>query len=69
MSPLRGPSRVLPGSLVDPQPELGGPFDLLLMDKILHDPSTLNYGNYGIFPIMGNAGFRPSTVVSLLSIP
>ena len=23
---------------------------------------TLNYGNYGIFLIMGNAGFRPSTV-------
>ena len=25
---------------------------------------TLNYGNYGIFLIMGNAGFCPSTVVS-----
>ena len=24
---------------------------------------TLNYGNYGIFLIMGNAGFIPSTVV------
>ena len=24
--------------------------------------STLNYGNYGIFFIMGNAGFCPSTV-------
>ena len=24
---------------------------------------TLNYGNYGIFPIMGNAGFCPSTVL------
>ena len=23
---------------------------------------TLNYGNYGRFLIMGNAGFRPSTV-------
>ena len=23
---------------------------------------TLNYGNYGIFFIMGNAGFCPSTV-------
>ena len=23
---------------------------------------TLNYGNYGIFLIMGNAGFCPSTV-------
>ena len=23
---------------------------------------TLNYGNYGIFPIKGNAGFCPSTV-------
>ena len=23
---------------------------------------TLNYGNYGIFLIMGNAGFSPSTV-------
>ena len=26
---------------------------------------TLNYGNYGIFLIMGNAGFCPSTVVSI----
>ena len=25
---------------------------------------TLNYGNYGIFLIMGNAGFCPSTDVS-----
>ena len=25
---------------------------------------TLNYGNYGIFLIMGNAGFCPSTVSS-----
>ena len=24
---------------------------------------TLNYGNYGIFLIMGNAGFCPSTIV------
>ena len=24
---------------------------------------TLSYGNYGIFLIMGNAGFCPSTVV------
>ena len=24
---------------------------------------TLNYGNYGIFLTMGNAGFCPSTVV------
>ena len=35
---------------------------LRLMDKILHDLRTLNYGNYGIFLIMGNAGFCPSTV-------
>ena len=27
---------------------------------------TLNYGNYGIFLIMGNAGFCPSTVSLLL---
>ena len=27
---------------------------------------TLNYGNYGIFPIMGNAGFISSTVERLL---
>ena len=27
---------------------------------------TLNYGNYGIFLIMGNAGFCPSAVVSEL---
>ena len=26
---------------------------------------TLNYGNYGIFLIMGHAGFCPSTVWSL----
>ena len=26
---------------------------------------TLNYGNYGIFLIMGNAGFCPSTVSTL----
>ena len=35
---------------------------------------TLNYGNYGIFLIMGNAGFCPSTVwvisiVTLLITP
>ena len=29
---------------------------------------TLNYGNYGIFLIMGNAGFCPSTVVLLRNI-
>ena len=28
---------------------------------------TLNYGNYGIFLIMGNAGFCPSTVVDVRS--
>ena len=27
---------------------------------------TLNYGNYGIFLIVGNAGFCPSTVWWLL---
>ena len=27
---------------------------------------TLNYGNYGIFLIMGNAGFCPSAVVQVL---
>ena len=27
---------------------------------------TLKYGNYGIFLIMGNAGFCPSTVVLVL---
>ena len=30
---------------------------------------TLNYGNYGIFLIMGNAGFCPSAVVSYLPGP
>ena len=29
---------------------------------------TLNYGHYGIFLIMGNAGFCPSTVVFLLEL-
>ena len=28
---------------------------------------TLNYGNYGIFLIMGNAGFYPSTTI--LGVP
>ena len=27
---------------------------------------TLNYGNYGIFLIMGNAGFCPSAVVMIV---
>ena len=27
---------------------------------------TLNYENYGIFLIMGNAGFCPSTVLQVL---
>ena len=27
---------------------------------------TLNYGNYGIFLLMGNAGFCPSTVLGSL---
>ena len=30
---------------------------------------TLNYGNYGTFLIMGNAGFCPSTVVGTPSPP
>ena len=29
---------------------------------------TLNYGNYGIFLIMGNAGFCPSTVYIYICI-
>ena len=29
---------------------------------------TLNYGNYGIFLIMGNAGFCPSTVAQGLAL-
>ena len=29
---------------------------------------TLNYGNYGIFLIMGNAGFRPSAVLHRCTI-
>ena len=34
------------------------------MIYILHDPKlrALNYGNYGMFLIMGNAGFISSTV-------
>ena len=44
-----------------------GPFGALgmmirLMDKILHYLRTLNYGNYGIFLIIGHAGFCPSAV-------
>ena len=30
---------------------------------------TLNYGNYGIFLIMGNAGFCPSAVRILTRLP
>ena len=41
--------------------------ELWLMDKILHDPKvTLNYGNYGIFLIMGRAGFCPSNRMAYL---
>ena len=29
---------------------------------------TLNYGNYGIFLIMGNAGFCPSTVIPSIEL-
>ena len=29
---------------------------------------TLNYGNYGIFLIMGNAGFCPSAVSSSVGL-
>ena len=29
---------------------------------------TLNYGNYGIFLIMGHAGFCPSTVGPILAL-
>ena len=43
--------------------KLRGPI-IRLMDKILHDPKALNYGNYGIFLIMGSAGVCPSTVLS-----
>ena len=28
----------------------------------------LNYGNYGIFLIMGNAGFGPSAVVKAVAV-
>ena len=38
------------------------PSDIRLMDKSCITLRTLNYGNYGIFLIMGNAGFCPSTV-------
>ena len=30
---------------------------------------TLNYGNYGIFLIIGNAGFWPSAVVASVIYP
>ena len=35
---------------------------LRLMVQICITLKTLDYGNYGIFLIMGNAGFIPSTV-------
>ena len=34
------------------------------MDKILRDPKDPKLWDYGIFLIMGNAGFCPSAVVS-----
>ena len=37
-------------------------FSILLMDNSCMTLRTLNYGNYGIFLIMGNAGFCPSAV-------
>ena len=43
--------------------KLLNPKPLLLMDKSCMTLRTLNYGNYGIFLIMGNAGFCPSAVV------
>ena len=41
---------------------------ILLMDKILHyfKYKKINYGNYGIFLIMGSAGFCPSAVVVII---
>ena len=36
--------------------------DTCLWTKPCMTLRTLNYGNYGIFLIMGNAGFCPSTV-------
>ena len=43
---------------------------VLLMDKILHDlkDSKLWELCYGIFLIMGNAGFCPSTVLHVVSL-
>ena len=35
---------------------------LLLMIEILHDLKDRKHGKYGIFLIMGNAGFIPATV-------
>ena len=49
-----------------PPPPIDRPtflWTLLLMDKSCMTLRTLNYGNYGIFLIMGHAGFCPSTVV------
>ena len=41
---------------------------LLLMDKILHDPKDPKLWELRYIPILGNAGFCPSTVV-LIPIP
>ena len=35
------------------------------MGTMVYSLKTLNYGNYGILLIMGNAGLLPSTVVPL----
>ena len=35
---------------------------LLMIEKSCSTSRTLNYGNYGIFLIMGNAGFLSSAV-------
>ena len=41
----------------------GLPFPILLMIEIsCFTLRTVNYGNYGIFLIMGDAGFKSSTV-------
>ena len=38
------------------------------MIEILHHLRTLNYGNCGIFLIMGHAGFISSTVVTSMGV-
>ena len=56
------PGSRLPGAAVAPRGRLGFSYIIHTVDDRNPALRTLNYGNYGIFLIMGNAGFISSTV-------